>query len=537
MNDPAKRRAEFQPTLPASEGPRSRREYVSGDTIDRRYRLLRKLEQGGMGEVWVAHSLALDVHVALKLILPEQGSDLADERLLREARAAARLGHPAVVRVLDTGRAAGGEPYLVMELLDGETLAEAMVRLKRMDPAIAVRTLLPIAGALAAMHDKGMVHRDVKPENIFLSRDDAGRTQPKLIDFGIAKVDERSGLRRLTRRGALVGTPGYMAPEQVQGSADARADVWAFCVVLYEALAGTHAFVGDTYPLLIAAVLAAAPPPLADHGVRDETLASIVERGIRPVEERWQTVEELGRALAAWLWSQGETEDITGVSLRSSWLGDDVRQLVAPQIARHVETQRMPMSIVDRARLEEVSRARPEAAPPSARPEAAPPIAPIAPAALPAEMAPAAEAPVAAPEPPPPPTPVEHVSARAPSSSSSAPPLSTPLSVAPSRSSTWIPLAIVGAGLAVAASIVGVAALRSAPASDHAAAAGPAPSAQASAAPSPDPTADAPLPAADHATATPPPTAAPAPPTRRRPSNAMRDGGPAPGGELKNPFR
>src|SRR5580704_16270378 len=227
MDDPPSQQISLGTTFPEAESTRSRREFAVGDTIDRKYQLVRPLEKGGMGEVWVAHNLALDVQVALKLILPEHGSELADERLLREARAAARLDHPAVVRVFDVGRAAGGEPYLVMELLEGEALAETLGREARIEPIAAVRTLLPIAGALVAMHAKGMVHRDVKPENIFFSRDDAGRTQPKLIDFGVAKLDERSGLRKLTRRGALVGTPDYMSPEQVQGQTDARADIWA----------------------------------------------------------------------------------------------------------------------------------------------------------------------------------------------------------------------------------------------------------------------------------------------------------------------
>jgi len=299
----------------ASAGP-----YRPGEIVDEKYILIRKIGEGGMGTVWVAHNSVLDVHCALKMI--EAGSKQVAERLLDEARAAARLGHPAIVRVLDYGETGRGDPFIAMELLDGEDLAQLMERQGRMPEVEAVQMLLPIAHALAAAHAKGIVHRDVKPENIFLARDDVATTQPKLLDFGIVKVEHSN--RRLTMDGSVLGTPDYMSPEQAKGEEiNGQTDLWAFGVVLYELVAGRRPFDGDNYNALMFAIINAEPKSLSEYGVADPELSAIVQRALRKDQaERWPSMRDLGEELALWLESKGLSDDITGTSLRRSWLAD-----------------------------------------------------------------------------------------------------------------------------------------------------------------------------------------------------------------------
>ncbi|MCK6531753.1 MAG: serine/threonine protein kinase [Polyangiaceae bacterium] len=301
--------------MTASAGP-----YRPGEIVDEKYILIRKIGEGGMGTVWVAHNSVLDVHCALKMI--EAGSKQVADRLLDEARAAARLGHPAIVRVLDYGETGRGDPFIAMELLDGEDLAQLMERQGRMPEVEAVQMLLPIAHALAAAHAKGIVHRDVKPENIFLAKDDVATTQPKLLDFGIVKVEHSN--RRLTIDGSVLGTPDYMSPEQAKGEEiNGQTDLWAFGVVLYELVAGRRPFDGDNYNALMFAIINAEPKSLSEYGVADAELSAIVQRALRKDQaERWPSMRDLGEELALWLESKGVSEDITGTSLRRSWLAD-----------------------------------------------------------------------------------------------------------------------------------------------------------------------------------------------------------------------
>jgi eukaryotic-like serine/threonine-protein kinase len=191
--------------------------YRPGDVIANRYTLISPLGAGGMGVVWLAHANNLGVNVALKLLRGSLAGTQAVDRMAREARAAAKLGHYAMARVLDFGQTESDHPFLVMELLEGESLRELLDRKARIEPVRAVRTLLPIADALMAAHDKGIVHRDVKPGNIFISHEDQGRLQPKLLDFGVAKLEETNlddKRRKLTDLGAVLGSPDYLSPEQ-----------------------------------------------------------------------------------------------------------------------------------------------------------------------------------------------------------------------------------------------------------------------------------------------------------------------------------
>jgi serine/threonine protein kinase len=298
--------------------------YAAGDVIDARYRLVRALGQGGMGNVWVAYDQVLDVHVALKLVgLRHRGTEqqTLSARLLQEARAAARLTHPGICRVLNFGTTQFGDPYIASELLDGETLSELMFRQRRMSAVDAVRTTLPVLDALASAHARGIVHRDVKPDNIFLAHVDHGRIQPKLLDFGIARLVD--GSSKITVEGSLLGTPDYMSPEQARGKAatDGRTDVWSVCVVLYEMMVGRVPYTGDNYNAVLWAVMNEEPVPTTSEGAGDAALWEIVRRGLaKDPDARWQTMRDLGVELAKWLYACGVAEDICGGSLRTNWI-------------------------------------------------------------------------------------------------------------------------------------------------------------------------------------------------------------------------
>jgi eukaryotic-like serine/threonine-protein kinase len=310
---------------PSSDQPKADIEpnpYLSGEVVGDRYRLVREIGRGGMGVVWVAHSLVLGVDVALKLIRASAASSALSSRMAREAHAAARLGHPALVRVFDFGWTRHSDPYLVMELVQGETLA-ALVRREARIPAIrAVQTLLPIADGLRLAHDKGIVHRDIKPDNVFLAADALGRKQPKLLDFGIAKVDKQIE-GRLTQMGAVLGSPDYMSPEQALGldDIDERTDIWSLCVVLYEVVTGKVPFQKANYNALMHAIINEDPLPTMDSGAGDKQLWQIIQRGLRKQRgDRFQSVTELGEALALWLYEHGIKEDLSGNSIRAVWL-------------------------------------------------------------------------------------------------------------------------------------------------------------------------------------------------------------------------
>jgi eukaryotic-like serine/threonine-protein kinase len=238
-------------------------------------------------------------------------------RALSEARLAAQLAHPAICRVLDFGLSRNGDPFVVSELMQGEELDQVLRRERRLNPRLAVRTVLPILDGLAAAHGKGIVHRDVKPANMFLARDAEQRVQPKLLDFGIARVVNTK--LRITEPGMVCGTAYYMSPEQARGSGDldARSDLWSFCASLYELVSGSPPFEGGNDNEVLAAVLTTEPRPLVEWFVVDAALSAIVMRGLaRDPSQRFASAQELGRQLAQWLLDQGEEHDICGHSLR-----------------------------------------------------------------------------------------------------------------------------------------------------------------------------------------------------------------------------
>lgn len=289
-----------------------------GDLFAGRYRLIRLIGQGGMGVVWEAQNDALDIRVAIKLIHQSTATPDERQRLIFEAQAAARLVDPGVVRVFDCGEAPSGEPYIVMEYLDGQDLATRLDQRGRLSPIEAVRTLLPIVRALGTAHAASIVHRDVKPENVFLTRSVTGEEQPKLLDFGIAKI-ELPWEKRLTQAGSALGSPNYMSPEQARGEeVDPRADLWGLCVVLYEVITGCMPFDGNGYNAVMYSILTSSPATFMDLGVAEPELWAIVARGLeRDRSRRWQSTAELQRALSDWLIARGVMHDVSGVSLHA----------------------------------------------------------------------------------------------------------------------------------------------------------------------------------------------------------------------------
>jgi serine/threonine-protein kinase len=212
-----------------------------------------------------------------------------------------------------------------MELVQGESLGAILQRQTRIGAIQAVQMLLPIADGLRTAHDKGIVHRDIKPDNIFIARDEFGRQQPKLLDFGIAKLSHipQSQPRKLTQAGVVLGSPEYMSPEQALGEDDIdnRADIWAFCVVLYETISGRLPFERGNYNALMHAIINDAPTPTLELNAGDADLWRVIERGLtKDREQRWANITELGEALALWLYEHGVKEDISANSLRSVWL-------------------------------------------------------------------------------------------------------------------------------------------------------------------------------------------------------------------------
>ncbi|MDI1448439.1 serine/threonine-protein kinase [Polyangium sp. 6x1] len=256
----------------------------AGDLVGGKYRLARRLGQGAMGVVWEAVHEMTSRHVAVKLIV--NATDNLRRRLLREARAAGQIAHRNVVEVYDVGETAEEDPFLVMQLLSGDTLYACVKRDGRMDVARALPIARDIGRALAAAHAQGIIHRDLKPANVFLHREpDAPDELVKVLDFGLCKpmgADEM-----LTAPGGLLGSPAYMSPEQIAGAPDLdpRTDIWSYGVLMFELFAGQRPFAGRG-PDLIHAVLTAPIPRLRDvvPGVDpalDEIVAGCIVRDKR----------------------------------------------------------------------------------------------------------------------------------------------------------------------------------------------------------------------------------------------------------------
>ena len=236
--------------------------FEAGEQVAGKYRLLRLLATGGMGQVWVARNEATGAEVALKVLRRDEraaasgGDRQVEERFRQEARLSAQLSHRSIVRVFDLVEEEGGALVLVMELLRGETLFHYLARRGPRPGDEAVAILTRILGALAHAHDLGLLHRDVSPANIFLALDPDGHVAPKLVDFGLAKPTGTASVVE-TVAGDVLGTPRYIAPEHIRGATDVdgRADLFAVGVVLFEAITGVSPFAASTASASLAAVL------------------------------------------------------------------------------------------------------------------------------------------------------------------------------------------------------------------------------------------------------------------------------------------
>jgi len=264
-----------------------------------RYRVVRAIGLGGNGAVYEAVHGELGKRVALKVLHDDVTLDpVARQRFLQEGRVAASIHHPHVVELFDVGQA-DGRLYLVMELLEGRSLADQYDVHGAMEVPRVVDLLLPVCAALATAHEEGIVHRDLKPDNIFLAKARHGAIQPKLLDFGISKLTRQGG-RSLTEQ-EILGTPDYMSPEQIRetSTVDGRTDQYALGVLLYEGATGRRPFVGDDLQELLDAILnGRAPKPSSlVPAIPPGFEAVVLQAMARKADDRFESVYELGRAL------------------------------------------------------------------------------------------------------------------------------------------------------------------------------------------------------------------------------------------------
>lgn len=279
-----------------------------GDILDGKYRVVRLLGEGGMGAVYEGRNLRLDRPVAIKLMHKEIARDTqAVARFEREAQAAARIGSRHIVDVLDLGELPDGDRYMVMEYLDGETLAARLKRVGTLSVLETAKIGLQLLEGLTKVHEAGIVHRDLKPPNIFLVRDEDNVDFVKILDFGVCKI-ERSKAENgpSTGIGDVLGTLGYMAPEQLEfgpAGVDARADLYAIGVLLYRAVSGRLPYGAKSLIEHLSALRERNCAPLSEVVAdADPKFSEIVERAIEwDPGARFQNARTLQRALAEWV--------------------------------------------------------------------------------------------------------------------------------------------------------------------------------------------------------------------------------------------
>ena len=287
-------------TLPAMSNPPTGQD-LAGTVLAGKFRLLSKLGEGGMSTVWRAENLFVKKTVAVKLMHPEYARNPRTlDRFRNEATSAGRIGNPHICDILDFGQSELG-PYIIMEMLAGESFADLLERCGRIDPGLAVLIIRQSLRGLSAAHAVGIVHRDLKPENVFLHYPEPNRMVVKLMDFGISKFTEEMGGGK-TGANVLMGTPEYMSPEQAEGAAnvDARTDIWAMGVMLYRAITGADPFRSNTLAATLLAVTTKDPPSMEQvlKGASPE-LAAVVQACLaKDPNGRYPSSDALSQALA-----------------------------------------------------------------------------------------------------------------------------------------------------------------------------------------------------------------------------------------------
>jgi len=275
-----------------------------GAVLNGRWRLLRLLGEGGMGAVYEADGTRGEGKRAIKLLHEEfVKEDQILQRFYAEAQATRALVHPNIAQVLDSATAENGTPYLVMELLQGTPLSGYMEQGNAIPPSHAIPIIYGVLQALTVAHNQHLVHRDLKPDNLFLVRDARGAMLVKVLDFGIAKVmDVAGGMGQKTRTGVLLGTPGYMSPEQIKNSkgVDPRTDLWSVGIILYEMLTAKQPFPADNEFARLTSVLTEEVVPIEKSAPQLAAWSGFFTRALaKEPAQRFQTADEMAQALSA----------------------------------------------------------------------------------------------------------------------------------------------------------------------------------------------------------------------------------------------
>ncbi len=318
----------------------------AGDFVTTKIKLVRPLGAGGMGSVWLADHLALHTQVVVKFIAADLArSKDAISRFEREAAAASQVKSPHVVQILDFGVSDRNSPFIVMELLEGCDLAQHIERFGRLELAHTGEITAQLCRALSRAHERGIVHRDIKPQNIFLCDAGSGELFVKLLDFGIAKGAAVEKLDESTKTGTLVGSPYYMSPEQLVGAKDIdfRTDLWSVAVVAFEAMTGTRAFEGETVGALAVRIH---NDPLPIPSARCDSASSAVDAWFaracsRTPSERFGSAKELADAFIAAIGGQAPKPALTSSGAALERSGDGMALAKTAALDAHI-TARTP---------------------------------------------------------------------------------------------------------------------------------------------------------------------------------------------------
>ena len=275
---------------------------MTGQVLDRRYHIVRKVGEGGMSYVYLAHDVATQERYAIKILSPALSRDEnAMARLRREAALGIRLAHPNVCHIVRMGETEDGLVYVVMPYVEGEILSDRNYRVGRTALADAVRFVGEIADGLALAHSLAIIHRDLKPENIMICKRPDGTEYAVVMDFGLAKERKAGGeLQKLTATGIILGTPEFMSPEQLRGKPlDPRTDIYSLALMTYEMLTGKLPFEGKTQQEMMIARLRNDPIPARNRRPDlPEAIDAVLLRGMaRAAEDRYQTATEFAQAL------------------------------------------------------------------------------------------------------------------------------------------------------------------------------------------------------------------------------------------------